>query len=56
MNEVAANKATNAMLKRQQREIAALKARLEEEGAKVDDKAIEALRRRLAEADRERRI
>jgi len=56
VNEVAANKATNAMLKRQQREIAALKARLEEEGAKVDDKAIEALRRRLAEADREKNL
>ena len=56
-NEVAANGATNAMLKRQQKEIAALKARLEEEGcAKVDDKAIEALRRRLAEADREKNL
>jgi len=56
-NEVAANGATNAMLKRQQKEISALKARLEEEGcAKVDDKAIEALRRRLAEADREKNL
>ena len=56
VNEVAANAETNAMLKRQQREIATLKARLAEEGAKVDDKAIEALRRRLAEADRERNL
>jgi centromeric protein E len=56
VNEVI-NGATNAMVKRQQREIAALKARLEAEGcAKVDDKAIEALRRRLAEADREKQL
>ena len=55
VNEVAANKATNAMLKRQQREIAALKARLEEEGAKVDDKAIEAPAT-TAEADREKNL
>lgn len=56
VNEVI-NGATNAMVKRQQREIAALKARLEAEGcSKVDDKAIEALRRRLAEADREKQL
>lgn len=56
VNEVI-NGATNAMVKRQQREIATLKARLEAEGcSKVDDKAIEALRRRLAEADREKQL
>lgn len=56
VNEVAANAETNAMLKRQRKEIAVLRARLAEEGAKVDDAAIEALRRRLAEADREKNL
>ena len=54
VNEVV--NASNAMIKKQQQEIAALKKQLEAGGDKVDDKAVEALRRQNAEAEREKQL